>query len=67
MQIVPSAGGVFGGSSGEPSHRLGGSSQAGEVTVIREPSGRRAWLLQVMLATVARACVPSFGTVLAVC
>lgn len=54
--------GAFGGSS----HRLAGFSQPGEVTVMREPSGRRAWLLQVVLAAEARTCVGSSGTFLIV-
>lgn len=66
MKIVSSAGGVFGGSSGDSSRRFGGSSQPGEVTVIRETSARRAWPLQVILATAAIAYIGSFGTFLAV-
>lgn len=53
--------GAFGGTSGDSSHRRGGFSQPGEVTVIREPSGRRAWLLQVVLAAAVRAYISSFG------
>lgn len=69
LQIVPSAGGwggAFGGSSGDSSHRLAGFFQPGEVTVMREPSGRRTWLLQVVLAAAARTCVGSSGTFLIV-
>lgn len=57
---------AFGSSSGDSSHRLAGFSQPGEVTVMREPCGRRAWLPQVVLAAAARTLVGSSGTFLIV-